>query len=106
MKLTKRNPEDIERKCNLLESYGFEILHDTRVKILDFSFLKTGFDDPLNKREVRQEAIEVDFSAIDEKKYIEHAIKQAYLKGREAGVKELQDGLNNLLGNPKKEEEY
>lgn len=75
-----RNIEALNKKCDLIQSLGFEIMHeDSRVEMYELEF---------------------DFSAIgaDPVSIIKHAVKQAYLMGQQSGRQQIQSEVKSLLG--------
>jgi uncharacterized protein YprB with RNaseH-like and TPR domain len=77
--IRRRNYEEINKKCELLESLGFEIEHeDSRVSFNGHSF---------------------DFSAIacDEASIMKTALKAMFEHGREHGKEEIREGFRKLM---------
>lgn len=75
----RRNNEDINKKCELLQRLGFQIEHeDSQVSFNGHMF---------------------DFSAIacDERSIIQTALKAVFDSGREAGKDEIREGIRELL---------
>lgn len=75
----RRNYEEINKKCELLESLGFEIEHeDSRVSFNGHLF---------------------DFSAIacDEASIMKTALKIMFEHGREQGKQEIREGFKALM---------
>ena len=76
----RRDRNEINKRCELLESLGFTIIHeDSRVCLQDLEF---------------------DFSAtnMNVKNIIYQAIMEAYSQGEHDGRKEIQEKLMNLIG--------
>lgn len=77
--IRRRNHEEINKKCELLESLGFEIEHeDSRVSFDGHIF---------------------DFSAIacDEASIMKTALKAMFEHGREHGKEEIREGFRKLM---------
>lgn len=77
--IRRRNYEEINKKCELLESLGFEIEHeDSRVSFDGHIF---------------------DFSAIacDEASIMKTALKAMFKHGREHGKEEIREGFRKLM---------
>lgn len=78
----RRTIEEKNKRCEKLEELGFTILHlDSRVGVsmTDGSYL------------------EMDFSSIDETKFLQSAIKQAYEQGFENGKNAIRHELKHIL---------
>lgn len=78
--IRRRNYEEINKKCELLESLGFEIEHeDSRVSFNGHLF---------------------DFSAIacDEASILKTALNIMFEHGREKGKQEIREGFKALMG--------
>jgi hypothetical protein len=78
--IRRRNYEEINKKCELLESLGFEIEHeDSRVSFNGHLF---------------------DFSAIacDEASILKTALNIMFEHGREQGKQEIREGFKALMG--------
>ncbi len=77
-----RNPELINKRCELIQSMGLEIWHE------DFSLGYNSFN--LN--------LEFDLSGTSEEYFVRELIKQAYYQGLEQGKKEQQEAVRKILG--------
>lgn len=85
--LSKRTPEEINKRCDFLEDMGFEILHtDSRVIIPDFP-------NPFSPYEFDFSACEMKESAV-----IFHVVNVVYRNGFSAGTAAIQNDLKKLLG--------
>lgn len=77
--MLRRNSEEINKKCELLQRLGFEIEHeDSQVSFNGNTF---------------------DFSAIacDEAAIVKTALQIAFEAGRERGKNEIREGIRDLL---------
>jgi hypothetical protein len=82
MKLTK-DADRINRRCKKLEELGFVILHeDSRVNV------------PIGNGEY----FEADFSAIDEDKFLQAALKKSFVLGVNKGEDNIQYRIKQVLG--------
>lgn len=80
--LHKRNPGKIAEQRAKLAAIGFTNCNDYLQVITTLPGIG---------------AIVIDFSAINEEMYLEHALKELFLEGRLRGRNELRDGLTQLL---------
>ena len=79
----KRDPEVINNRCTKLMELGFEILHeDSRVCV---------------SPEHYETHLVIDFSAIDESKFLDYAIQSVFKLGKNIGRRSLKSDLKNLL---------
>ena len=84
MRFTK-NYDDINRRCDILESLGFTILHeDSRVSYI--------YDNGEGRFYV-----EIDFSSISEDKFLLYAYKVIFETGMKIGRNKVRTSLSNLL---------
>lgn len=83
MKVIKKDPEVMNRRCEKLQRLGFRILHnDSRVDV------------PIGN----DEYVECDFSGIDENKFVEVALRKVFIKGVDIGEYNLRNRFQQLLG--------
>lgn len=68
----------INKRCTILQSLGFSIQHEDSC--------------------VEMNGILFDFSATDETKFVEQAVKTAYQVGLNHGVEKTQASLRSIIG--------
>ena len=82
MLFKKRSYEDMKRRCELLESMGFDIYHEDS----DVRWVHT--DGPMLK---------FDFSATAEDSFMKHALSVMFHEAHNAGRESLKHELSQLL---------
>jgi aminoglycoside N3'-acetyltransferase len=77
-----RNYEEINKRCELLMQYGFDVHHEDTSVYLEMS----------DYRE-----IDFDFKRVDIKDFVTYAVKRAYDEGKRVGRNEFADDFQKLL---------
>ena len=81
------NPVAIERRVKILTSLGFDVSDLECASITNHMF-----------------RMHFDFSSIDETKFVQYAVHQAYLRGWHNGKTKMQMQAREFLGLPSKDE--
>ncbi len=83
----RRNQDEVNRRCELLESLGFEIDHeDCRVSLGESLDLHGNFRN-----------FTIDFSATAEDKFMAYAINKIFEYGVKVGGNKVRQGIKDLL---------
>lgn len=77
----KERSERMNARCEKLEQLGFRIHHED-----SFIEVRVGF-----------EKVMVDFSAIAEEHFMEHALKEVFKEGQRQGRNELRTAFSKLM---------
>jgi hypothetical protein len=85
----RRNYEQLNIRCEKLEALGFSIMHeDSHVHYY-----------------IDGQPIDIDFSAVDENKFMEYAIKKIHEDGQIKGRNQIRSSFHKLMDMEREDEE-